>query len=216
MKRLLAIVLTLCMLISMSAMFVSADAIHEDDVVTLIEDSDVAPDPFYPFIHKEGRNYAWLGEQLADAISELEPDYLYLANLDNNTVRRVLNEQVTAFESNPQYLFAVTKAQKIVRIDYSGGGYTVLHSAVNGDLAAFEYENRKLYVADGNKVIRLNTANWKWEELLTKDDIVYIFAYQEGAMLLRDAEGIDYHFVENTRTLTVVENEQQRDAILYR
>ncbi len=179
-----------------------------------LRDSDVAPDPYFPFIYDKDWNYNWLGDELAAIIATLDPGYMYVADWGAHSVIQVLDVPVTDYECNLGYIFALTKSNQIVRVDYTGNNRTVIYNGVSGDLAALEYENFALYFADGDNITRINTQSGNTEIVLSISNIVYIFPYKVGKLLLRDTYGNAYTYDENTRKLILLEDENAVDELL--
>ena len=179
-----------------------------------LRDSDVAPDPYFPFIYDEDWNYNWLGDELASLIATLNPGYMYVADLDARSVTQVLDDPVTDYECNLEYIFALTESNQIVSVDYVGNNRTVIYNGVHGDLGALEYENFALYFADGDKITRINTLNGDTEIVLSISNIVYIFPYKIGNLLLKDTYGSAYTYDENTKELVLLEDANAVEELL--
>lgn len=191
-----------------------APAITNQTENSNIADSDVAPDPYYPFIYDPEWNYAWLGESLADAIAELYPGYLYVANINTKSVELLLDTPVVDYECNTESIFAVTESNQIIRTDYLGSSDTVIYESASGDIKALEYENHTLYFADGNRVLSMCIQSQNTETILILDNVIYIFPYHTDKLLLKDDAANVYTYDVLTGILSVVEDECATDELL--
>lgn len=218
MKNALLVTIVCCLLLT--SIFVVSYAV---DIMPLapasvesgiLRDSDVAPDPYFPFIYDEDWNYNWLGDELASLIATLNPGCMYVADLDAHSVTQVLDDSVTDYECNLDYIFALTESNQIVSVDYMGNNRTVIYNGVYGDLGALEYENFSLYFTDGDKITRINTLNGNTETVLSISNVIYIFPYKVGNLLLRDTYGNVYTYDENTKELGLLEDENAVEELL--
>lgn len=213
MKRYLSMLIVFMLLVTMAATVSAEEIIFNDSLATM--DRDTAPDPYYPFVYSEDHNYAWLGEELQTKIDGLVPGYLYLANMETNQVFKLIEEAVLEHECSGEYVYAITASHNIIRVDYSGNGYTVLYESVSENLKALEYEGRMLYFADGDLITKLNTQTGITAVILQMENIVKIFPYKEGHLLLTNDAGQHIEYDITTGAQTMVASEEELDAILY-
>ena len=217
MKRVLVISILCCLLLTLMIVVSYAEdtsslttATIESDVAL---DSNVAPDPYFPFIYDSEWNYKWLGEELDSLIATLNPDHMYVADMDSLSVNQVLDERVTAYQCNSQYIFAITESDQIVRVDYEGNGYTIIYNRTYGELGALEYKDFALYFADGDKITRINTLSGNTEILLSMEDVVFVYPYKTGHLLLEDTNDGAYTYDEKTKELVRLEDEKALDEL---
>lgn len=213
MKRYLSMFIVFMLLVTIAATVSAEEIISNDSIATM--DRDTAPEPYYPFVYSEDHNYAWLGEELQTKIDGLVPGYLYLANMETNQVFKLIEEAVSEHECSGEYVYAITASHSIIRVDYSGNGYTVLYESVSENLKALEYEDRMLYFADGDLITKLNTQTGITAVILQMENIVKIFPYKEGHLLLTDDAGQHIEYDITTGAQTMVASEEELDAILY-
>lgn len=219
MKKMISMLLTVLLLIALptNSVFASETISGTADIIangTVTTDSDTAPDPFYPFVYDEERNYAWLGQTLEQKIAELTPGYLYIANMETNDVLEIMAEPVDSIQCSSQYIYAKTADQVIVRLNYSGQGYTVLYESISGVLDALEYENYLLYFADGSSVIQMDTRTGTTSVLLEKEGVTDILPYKAGHLMLTNEQGQRFAYSINGQQLCILSSDEEVDALL--
>lgn len=219
MKRISILLIVISLLLPQSVV-----NIHASEPLKLVEnvisdtalvlDSDVAPEPYFPFVYIEGKNYKWLGDVLAYKVTTLDPGFLYVANQDTNEITKVVEQQVLSYANNGEYIFAATCNQEIIRVDYRGLGAVSIYKSTSGTLAALEYEDRMLYFMDGDLVVRMDTRSLSCEVLLEQANVASIYPYKAGYLLLDDMSGQQFNYSIKEGTLTLVSDENQLNELL--
>lgn len=210
MKRFLAIVLTLCMLISMSAIFVSADAIHEDDEATLVvasgeDDYGLPPENIFPFIYSLAPDWKFFREYVG--VCNCKEGYLYAKNTDTNVITQLYADPVVAFAEANTNLYFITLDNKILRADYAGKNLTTIYSGGTNDITHVDYHNNKLFFAEGAAIRELNLSTMVVTDLTEVENIFSLDVVDSNTLVMRTEQAEKLVYEKQTDTITVLYGE---------
>ena len=71
----------------------------------------IAPEDLFPFIYSEGEEFAWFRDNVIGSNSCIE-GYLYVKNLTDGSITKILDDPVTMFRETLDSLFCITFDQK--------------------------------------------------------------------------------------------------------
>ena len=187
---LLLAVLVLCCL----AFSAAADTEVQQQTVFLLDSFDTAsalaygvvPEHLYPFIYPGSNPYPWVEIDTANCTV----GKIYVYNRDSDILTPIGSDAAKTYAATADYLYYVTTDNTIKKTDYMGSTIATLYTSSRGsihNLSAFG--NILYFIENGKHLIFLDAITGNTQLVLTEDDLVSAFVFNEDKLVWYNRRG---------------------------
>ncbi|MBQ8358967.1 MAG: hypothetical protein IJX37_03490 [Oscillospiraceae bacterium] len=212
---LLLAVLMLCCLVFSAA----ADTEIQQQTVFLLDSFDTAsalaygvvPEHLYPFIYPGSNPYPWVEIDTANCTV----GKIYVYNRDSNILTPISSDTAKTYAATADYLYYVTTDNAIRKTDYMGSSIATLYTSSQGsihNLSAFG--NILYFIENGKHLIFLDAVTGNTQLVLTEDDLVSAFVFNEDKLVWYDSQDQAHYYNLTTRQSIVLKNPYEENALI--
>ena len=173
----------------------------------------IAPEDLFPFIYSEGEEFAWFRDNVIGSNSCIE-GYLYVKNLTDGSITKILDDPVTMFRETLDSLFCITFDQKVVQTDYVGSTPVILYEPQYGSLTYIDYLDDHLYLVDGDRIISLYIQTLKADVIAEQECVTSVYPVDSENVLIYNSLGEVFRYDAASNRGCVKLSQQEADALL--
>lgn len=211
---LLAVAILCCFVFS-----AAADTVGQQQTVFLQDSFDTAsalaygvvPEHLYPFIYPGSNPYPWVEIDTANCTV----GKIYVYNRNTDILTPIGSDTAKTYAATTDYLYYVTRDNTIKKTDYTGSSITTLYASSQGNIHNLSaFGNILYFIQNGKHLIFLDATTGNTQCVLTEDDLVSAFVFNEDKFVWYDSQDQARYYNLTTRQSVALKNPYEENALI--